>query len=179
MVVLQSTESHAADGFYCGRTLIKEGDLSHYVAQVCPKPFFVEHWAFPVGFGSPAFVGDYQAWSINSGSRRLLRRLVFQNGYLIRIQTLDRGVSFKPGSRRCRPADLEKAGNTISEIYAHCGEPDFIYDESPVLQRPISNIRLPVFVANRVRWVYTFRRANDRELTFQDGRLQFINKLRR
>lgn len=179
MFGLSVNSALASDSFYCGRSLVKTGDLMHRVAQACPQPFWVERWAFPVRFGLPVYVGNYEAWSINFGSRRLLRRLVFHNGYLTRIQTLEHGVAFEPGSKRCRPLDIERAGNTASEIFARCGEPDYRYTELPVLQQPFHDPRLPVFVANRERWVYSFKRANDRELVFQDGHLQYINKLRR
>ncbi len=170
----------ALASLYCGRHLIKQGDLSYQVAQVCPEPFFIERWNYADPYGYVHLHGGYEAWLINFGSRKLIRRLVFRNGYLERVDELEHGVSFEPGSRRCSAQDLANAGNSIGEVFAKCGSPDFEYRSEPFLYHSPYLAGTPGFIVDETRWVYTFgRRASDRELIFRDGRLQRINKLRR
>lgn len=172
--------SAGASSLYCGNQLIKPGDLSYQVARECPEPFFIERWNYADPYGYHHLHGGYEAWLINFGPRKLIRRLVFFNGYLQRVQELEHGVPFEPGSRRCSAQDLENVGTSMGEVFANCGSPDFEYHSQPFLYHSPFVAGTPGFIVNETRWIYTFgRRAADRELIFRDGRLQRINKLRR
>lgn len=169
-----------ASTLYCGRHLVKPGDLTYQVSQICPEPFFIERWNYNNPYGYAHLHGGYEAWLINFGSRKLIRRLVFFNGYLQRVEELDHGVPFEPGSRSCSARDLENVGGSIGEVFANCGRPDFEYYSDPFLFHSPFLAGSPGFIVNETRWVYTYgRRASDRELIFRDGRLVRINKLRR
>lgn len=179
-LLLSAMSSDAFASMYCGRQLIKPGDLSYQVARYCPEPFFIERWDYGGAYGYAHLHGRYEAWLLNFGSRKLLRRLVFRDGYLERIEELGRGVSFEPGTRRCSASDLANVGSSIGEVFAYCGEPDFAYESQPFLYHSPYVAGNPGFIVDERRWIYTFgRRASDRELIFRDGRLQRINKLRR
>lgn len=169
-----------ASSLYCGRHLIKPGDLTYQVAEVCPEPFFIERWSYSDPYGFAHLHGGYEAWLLNFGPRKLIRRLVFFNGYLQRVQELEHGVPYEPGTRSCSAQDLENVGTSIGEVFAHCGPPDFEFRSDPFLFHSPFIAGSPGFIVNETRWIYTFgRRASDRELIFRDGRLQRINKLRR
>ena len=174
---------------HCGNRLVDEGDPQYYVANHCPRPFWVERWTAPESYDyySGPYGGynharpQYEAWYINFGARKLMRRLVFYNGYLVREQTLGRGVGFRPGSRSCSARELGHAGETAGEIFANCGEPDHIYDEPVQVypnRRGAAYGRRGGIVVYRTRWIYNYgSRRSDRELTFEDGRLLTIREL--
>ncbi len=180
VALLSACPKAALASLYCGRHLVQIGDLSYQVAQICPEPFFIERWNYADPYRYTHLHGGYEAWLLNFGPRKLIRRLVFFNGYLQRVQELEHGVAFEPGTRRCSARDLENAGPSIGEVFARCGLPDFEYFSDPFLYHSPYLAGTPGFIVNETRWIYTFgRRARDRELIFRDGRLQRINKIRR
>ncbi|MFW5926736.1 MAG: DUF2845 domain-containing protein, partial [Wenzhouxiangella sp.] len=94
------------------------------------------------------------------------------------IDALGYGVDHPPGSRRCTPGELARAGGTIAEIYARCGEPDYRY-ELPTRDR-YGYYGGPAARGRHERWTYDFgRRHHPRELLFVDGRLRGVSTLRR
>lgn len=185
LLLLSSAPVMAA--LHCGNRLVDEGDPQYYVAEVCPRPYWVERWGVPYDrghysgpYGAAYSSYQYEAWYINFGPRKLMRRLLFRNGYLVGEETLGRGVGFKPGSRRCSARELRQSGDSSGEIYANCGEPDYIYDEPVTVypRRGRHGHRGPAHVVYRARWIYDFgSRRFDRELIFEDGRLLYINEL--
>lgn len=189
LLVLLCLSSAADASLHCGNRLVNQGDPQYYVADVCPEPFWVERWELPLDqyyysgpYGQRSYGGPrYEAWYINFGPRKLIRRLVFRNGYLERQESLGRGVAFRPGSRRCSPRELRVAGESVGEIYAHCGEPDYIYSEPVVYShhRRHGGFHRAGHYVLRTRWVYDFgSRRFDRELIFEDGRLIRINEIK-
>lgn len=175
--LLIAIPASADSTFYCGRKLVEVGDPIYRVDQRCPSPFYTEQWSsIQPGRGTVGFdaypVDSFEAWYLNFGSRKLMRRLVFRNGYLYRVDELGHGVRFEPGSRKCRPADLENSGSSIGEVFANCGEPDFVLDYPVILRRPYGRPNAPLEAIYRTRWVYDFgSRRLTRALVFEDGRL--------
>lgn len=167
--------AHAS--FYCGRYMVSAGDAIWRVGRVCPDPFWVERWqephffdrgGFPLGFGSDTI----EVWYLNFGDRRLMRRLIFRNGRLERETGLRYGVGHVPGTRRCTAHELAQAGDTIGEIYARCGEPDFRYDFSPFLAPYFGGPGPLPHGTDRQVWAYDYGAGRlVRELLFIDGRL--------
>lgn len=186
-----SLASSDQGSLHCGNRLAQKGDPQYYVEDICPQPFWVERWVAPIelfhysgppqGHERSQRGANYEAWYLNFGSRRLIRRLVFLNGYLERVESLGRGVGFRPGSRSCNPRELAVAGESVGEIYAQCGEPDYIYDDQSVF---VPHYRGGIALQGghyvyRTRWIYRFgSRQFDRELIFEDGRLRQINELK-
>lgn len=166
---------HADASMYCGRDLVKRGDPIYLVGRKCPEPFWVERWQDMVynRFGQPIgpTAQTVEIWYFNFGQRRLMRALTFRNGRLSSINTLDYGVPFEPGTRRCTARELERAGGSAGEIYARCGEPDYRYDFStigPYYGGPWP----PPQGAHREIWAYDMGPGRFiRELYFVDGRL--------
>lgn len=116
-----------------------------------------------------------EAWTVNFGARRFMRRLIFVDGYLRRIDTLGYGVPWEPGSQSCTWRELETAGRTAAEVFARCGLPDFHYELPPTDRYGTSPW---TGRGQRQRWVYDFGSGRHvRELEFLNGQLQFINRV--
>jgi len=103
-----------AAAFRCGNKLVKEGMHEVEVVAICGEPTSVQHLGFgirnvdirgrqyaapgwtithPYGhFGYPQEVRITE-YIYNLGPRRLMRRLVFEGGFLARIETLGRGYN--------------------------------------------------------------------------------------
>ncbi len=171
----------SADVLRCGSQLVRAGDPIWQVARRCPEPFWREYYdrtTVADRFGRPLELQRVEIWTLNFGRRQLMRRLVFTNGRLDRVQTLGYGVNYTPGSRRCTPHELNNAGDTIAEIYARCGEPDYSYQEPTPGLYGYHGGR--VDAQERLTWTYDFgTRHHPRELLFVDGRLQSIRTERR
>lgn len=166
----------------CDGGLVQIGDPIWQVGRVCPTPFWREDYDEPLARDRRGHVAGWQRveiWTLNFGTSRFMRRLVFRNGYLNRIETLGYGVRWEPGTRRCTWRELEQAGNTAAEVFARCGEPDFRYDLPP----PVHSGRYSPAWASysiRERWIYDYGSGRHaRELDFLDGRLQNVNRHRR
>lgn len=161
----------------CDGQLVRIGDPVWQVARACPAPFWREDFDEPAAvdrLGYPIRWQRVEAWTLNFGSHRFMRRLTFVDGYLRRIDTLGYGVRWEPGSQRCSWRELEMAGSTAAEVFARCGSPDFQYDLPPL--NPYSASPW-VGRGQRQRWVYDFGGGRHaRELEFLNGRLQFINR---
>lgn len=182
LLMLPVTGWSSTDSLHCGRELVRAGDPIWQVGRKCPEPFWEEHYDRARAYdrlGRPLDFNRYEIWTLNFGQRRLMRRLVFVNGTLARIDALGYGVDYHPGSRRCTPRELSTAGGTIAEIYARCGEPDhryglpgpglYDYRSGPAHHREVREL-----------WTYDFgSRHHPRELLFVDGRLQRITSQRR
>lgn len=181
--VLWTAAVDARPAFRCSDGLVREGDSIATVARRCPEPFWTEVWESPrtVGQarGEPVLsIDTIETWYFNFGANRLMRRLVFRNGELWRIQALRHGLSWEPGSRSCGPQDLEKAGDTPGEIWARCGPPDHRHTRGERVQRGLlTGAGVPEIVIDV--WTYEFGDARRvRELTFRDGRLHRVETVR-
>ena len=87
----------------CDRYVISEGDLTVEVLRHCGEPVSVEEWQeyrhqqiydYELGYyvrqpyGKPVHMEE---WIYNFGPRRLMRKLTFRDGELIKIETLGYG----------------------------------------------------------------------------------------
>ena len=89
----------------CGTKLISEGDSRAEVAARCGDPTDIvdQRTVFrrPViwGYGRPMYVGEdfvevqVESWLYNLGPNKLMRRLRFEGGYLVEIETLGYGYN--------------------------------------------------------------------------------------
>ena len=94
-----------ADTFRCGTKLIGEGDSRAEVAAKCGEPTDVVEqrsvFRRPViwGYGRPMYVGEdfievpVEIWLYNLGPNKLMRRLRFEGGYVVEIETLGYGYN--------------------------------------------------------------------------------------
>lgn len=182
LTVLLPVSLEAADeSLYCERQIVRKGDPIWRVSRKCPEPFWRESYERAGArdrHGHPVHFQRFEIWTLNFGQRRLMRRLVFVDGRLSRIDALGYGVDYPPGSRNCSPGDLARAGKTVAEIYARCGEPDYSYELSG--RDRFGYYGGPSDRGRRELWTYDFgSHRHPRELLFVDGRLQGISTERR
>jgi hypothetical protein len=103
LAVLTASPSFAA--IRCGTKLVSEGDTRSEVAAKCGEPTEVvtEKSVFrrPVIWsgGRPYFIGEdsieiqVEAWVYNLGPNKLMRRLRFESGVLVEIESLGYGYN--------------------------------------------------------------------------------------
>lgn len=91
-----------ADAFRCGNKLASEGDTTGEVVAKCGQPTDILNKTIlrPAVIwrnGRPYQVGDGQVevavelWTYNLGPGKLMRRLRFEDGMLVEVETLGRG----------------------------------------------------------------------------------------
>lgn len=169
----------------CGQRIVHTGDTITRVARYCPEPFWVDRYSSShfehsyYGFANN-IIGQREDWYLNFGPRKLMRRLTFLNGYLQTEETLEYGFSSIPHSSNCTGYELANAGNTLAEIYAHCGPPDYEYSYPvtgyPYHRGPTSGISGPPATFLHHVWTYIPRRGRERVLHFESGRLLSIEQ---
>jgi len=91
--------------FRCGSKLVSEGDTRSEVAAKCGEPAEVvagrSVFRRPViwNYGRPYYIGDdymevtVESWIYNLGPNKLMRRLRFQDGIVIEIETMGYGYN--------------------------------------------------------------------------------------
>jgi len=114
----------AAQALRCGNRLVTDGAFDFQVRERCGNPYWIEeHYQTLVAGDERIEVAqpvEYSAWFFNFGANRLLVRLLFRDGRLVREETLDGGVDELGNS--CAPARLS-SGISSGELVAYCGEP--------------------------------------------------------
>jgi hypothetical protein len=96
---LAVTGPAAADSFRCGSKLMTDGDPLDKVAALCGPPTSVERREIvrPYYFyrGSIPIHTSYEVsieyWTYNLGPNKLMRRLRFEDGLLVDVETLGHG----------------------------------------------------------------------------------------
>lgn len=110
----------AEAAFRCGNSHVDVGDWPAEVEQRCGEPDY--RTAYPTatipGLG---VVQTEEHWYYNRGPQRLVKRLVFRDGKLIRDETLGHGFHVS-GTPRCDSGTLRHIGNEY-ELVARCGQP--------------------------------------------------------
>ncbi len=182
LLIIFSLSAQAS--MYCGSSLVKVGDPQHRVARACPQPFYQEplysNHSYQHAYGAAPVFAVAEVWYLNFGSSKLMRRLVFSNGRLQRIDELGYGVGYTPGSRRCAARDLANAGAMTAEIFARCGAPDYVYSGLPQnhYAQHYGSYYGHAQAGGFMRWIYAGHGdALDRELLFQQGQLLEIRAL--
>jgi hypothetical protein len=101
IAVLAATPAYA---MRCGIGLVAEGQWTYEVLQRCGEPIERHVRTVFQGVNTGYAIAGYSAlWSIvveewiyDLGPHRLRRLLRFENGQLVEIETLDRGLIFAP-----------------------------------------------------------------------------------
>lgn len=99
VITLAATPAHA---FRCGSRLVTEGDSRAAVRAKCGEPADVDRrstWRQPVVWlhGRPYQLGNdlieipIETWVYNLGPSKLMRRLRFEDGVVVAIETLGYG----------------------------------------------------------------------------------------
>lgn len=147
----------AAHALRCGNRLLSSGDFEFQVRERCGNPYWIEqhYQTLIAGDDGVEIVQpvEYSAWFFNFGANRLLVRLLFRDGRLVREETLDRGVA-ELGSA-CSAARLRE-GVSSGELVAYCGEPSSRYVQPTLVSRRISAGLYRQSDSYREDWTYDF-----------------------
>jgi hypothetical protein len=147
----------AAHALRCGNRLVTNGDFEFQVRNRCGSPYWIEdHYQTLVAGDDRVEVVqpvEYSAWYFNFGANRLLVRLLFRDGRLVREDTLNRGVA-ELGSA-CSPARLSE-GISSGELVAYCGEPSSRNVQPTLLSRRIGANLYRQSDSYREDWIYDF-----------------------
>ncbi|MCS6948800.1 MAG: DUF2845 domain-containing protein [Steroidobacteraceae bacterium] len=92
----------SADAFRCGSRLVNEGDTRAMVVAKCGAPTDVERqsvWRRPLIWwhGRPLYIGTdlveipVESWVYNLGPNKLMRRVRFEDGIVVAVETLGYG----------------------------------------------------------------------------------------
>ncbi|HEX9707872.1 MAG TPA: DUF2845 domain-containing protein [Steroidobacteraceae bacterium] len=92
----------AADSFRCGTKLMSDGDSTDKVEALCGPPTSIQRRQIlqrPVYYhhGRPYYSGyglsevTVEYWTYNLGPNKLMRRLRFEDGLLVDVETLSHG----------------------------------------------------------------------------------------
>ena len=186
-----SLYSAQAEAVRCGSKLIKEGDPVSRLERYCPEPFWIERWSNPALLDQSPYAlqltDGMEAWYINFGTRKLVRRMVFRNGILKSEQTLDYGFNRAPEKSNCSGSDLDRAGSTLVALYRRCGPPDHesfypvtIYPRYNLPVQPLPGYGYPAqpVVVYRLIWTYYPRRGDTRAFHIEDGNVVQRQKFR-
>jgi hypothetical protein len=96
------TQSAGADSFRCGTHLVSDGDSTDKVDALCGPPSSVQHREVlqrPIRWysGRPYYTSyepvpiPIEYWVYNLGPNKLMRRLKFEDGLLVEVETLSHG----------------------------------------------------------------------------------------
>jgi hypothetical protein len=102
LLLTAAAGSVQADALRCGTKLVSEGDTRGEVVSKCGDPTEVDHstmWVQPVTWirGRPVQVGNglvevpVELWLFNLGPNKFMRRVRFEDGRVVAIETLGYG----------------------------------------------------------------------------------------
>ena len=170
----------SAHALRCGNRLVSNGDLEFQVRERCGDPYWIEQHYQTVVAGDDGVEivqpVEYSAWFFNFGPNRLLMRLLFRNGQLVREETLDRGVA-ELGSA-CNPARLRE-GTSSGELVAYCGEPSSRYVQPSLVSRRVGAGLYRQSDSYREDWTYDFGGDSVYLLHLARGRVEDVELVSR
>ena len=159
----------AADGMRCGSDLISTGDWPVEVREVCGEPDYIAIYPQQVlaGFG---LVREVQHWYYNRGSNEFIRRLVFRDGELRRIDSLGYGFN---RSSSCSAREIQE-GMSEFELLQLCGEPEERRVDWRVYR---SGIHHATNVKPVAEWLYNFGDTRFRRVVrLEDGNVRSVER---
>lgn len=172
-----------ANALRCGNRVVTTGDHSFQVRERCGAPYWTNAFSElqVSGLGGPLerrAERVFEEWFYNFGPNRLVHRLVFADGRLIKVETA--GYGTRRIGDDCSDAAL-RSGATSGEVVLHCGEPlsrTSRYEDVVVRDAVGNALVRPV---RREEWVYDFGRRSRfvRMAIFHDGRLDRVERIER
>jgi hypothetical protein len=102
LLVLLAASSAHADSMRCGSKLVSDEDTREQVLQKCGDAADIQHtsvWRVPVIWihGRPFHMGNdlvevpVELWTYNFGPHKFMRRIRFEEGLVVEIETLGYG----------------------------------------------------------------------------------------
>jgi hypothetical protein len=158
LILVALLASPPAFALRCGDRLVNEGLEDFRVRERCGEPFWTDRYTAVEVLGAYGPLEqqrsvDYDVWYYNFGPRRLMQRLVFRDGVLVRDESLGYGVAEIGGD--CNP-NLRFDGLSSGELYARCGEPaSRRSDTDAIVRRPAPGVER-WREQRRETWIYDF-----------------------
>ncbi len=101
-IVALWAQGAAADSFRCGTRLVSDGDSTDKVEALCGPPTSIQRHDIlrrPIQWihGRPYYMSfdpvevPVEYWTYNLGPNKLMRRLKFEDGLLVDVETLSHG----------------------------------------------------------------------------------------
>lgn len=173
-LLAMTTLAQASKGeLRCGTSLVGDGAWPLEVEKTCGRPDYVSEYptATMPGLG---VVQTEEHWYYNPGPQQFIKRLVFRNGKLVRVDSLGYGFHVAR-SPSCSTSTLRHA-KTEYELIARCGEPASKRVEwqipSKQKNREHWETTQPVLVQE---WLYEFSSNQFRQVvTLRDGQVTDI-----
>lgn len=166
----------------CGSDIVSEGAQDFQVRNRCGDPFYTDAYQATEVVGAPGpYVQyrdvQYEVWYYNFGPNAFMRRFVFRDGVLQRVDTLGYGVD-EIGDD-CDP-NRDYRGVTAGELYARCGAPASSRQNNDT----VLNAPAPGYARyrdqRREQWIYDFGdRQFLRVVNLVDGRVESIDTVPR
>lgn len=172
----------SAEALRCGNRIVSTGDWDFQVRERCGEPAWTDTYSELLVSGIDGPIERrvervHDEWFYNFGPRSLVRRLVFVDGRLARIETGGYGV--REIGTDCSDTALRR-GSRLGEIYLRCGAPESRnrrYED--VVQRDGLG-RAQVRPIRREEWLYALPGSRFmRLLVFHDGRLDRVERISR
>lgn len=109
----------------CGGRVVDTGDYDFQVRERCGEPYWYETYSELRVIGAHGPLEHrvervFEDWYYNFGSNRLVQRLRFRDGRLVRVEALGYGSGSIGG--QCNDVALSR-GTTSGELVLRCGEP--------------------------------------------------------
>ncbi|HZP67025.1 MAG TPA: DUF2845 domain-containing protein [Rudaea sp.] len=155
-ILLLLVGAHTAQAMRCDTSLTHSGDYEFQVRDRCGEPFWVEtHYRADI-YGSDVQQIErdvvYTAWFYNFGPNRLIVRLLFRDGRLVREETLGRGVAEIGDS--CGDIGRLARGLSSGELVAYCGAPQSRYEQPGYVTRRLAPGVIRQDEDHREDWIY-------------------------
>ncbi len=171
----------AAQALRCDSRVVGTGDRDVQVRQRCGAPFWTDEFRTldRQGANGPYEVQSetvYESWYYNFGPQRLMVRLLFRDGVLLREDTLGYGV--REIGAACN-LDMLAPGLTSGEIVARCGAPASRRYREDTLVRRDGHGNERYAPQRREEWVYATGDGRSRLLYLTDGQLDSVESLGR
>ena len=154
----------------CGSSLVSDDAWPIEVEESCGPPDYIAQYptATVPGLG---VVQTEEHWYYNSGPQRFIRRVIFRNGKLSRVDDLGYGFHVSD-SPNCNLSTLRHA-KTEYELIAQCGEPASkrVEWQTPSTHRRARDWQTlqPVLIQE---WLYDFSSNQFRQLvTLRNGQV--------
>jgi Protein of unknown function (DUF2845) len=108
LILTMAAGCAGADALQCGTTLVGNGDTRDQVMAKCGNPAdvvrstqFVQSVAWvngiPVAAGNALIEVPVESWLYNFGPTKLMRRVIFESGRVVAIETLGYGYNSDNG----------------------------------------------------------------------------------
>ncbi len=174
--------ANPAEAMRCGNRLVATGDYEFQVRERCGEPYWSNGFSelHVRGLDGPFEHRQervYEEWFYQDGPRRLVRRVLFADNQVVRIETGGYGV--RSIGNECSDRAFRR-GAAAGEVFLRCGAPESRNQryEDVVTRDGRGNARVrPI---RREEWFYPFDGSRFvRKVVFHNGVLDRVERIAR